>query len=59
MKSHLTRFMLPGRTASTSIDLTAEGFSAHDNTPGDLMLLEIVIGALLLLGVALLGLQIG
>ena len=59
MNSHLTRFMPRGRTAPTLIDLTAEGFSAHDNTPGDLVLLGIVVGALLLLGVALLGLQIG
>ena len=59
MNAHLTRFMLRGRTAPTLIDLTAEGLSARDNTPGDLMLLEIVVGALLLLGVALLGLQIG
>ena len=59
MYSHLSDSMLPGRTGPSLIDLTAEGLSARDNTPGDLMLLEIVVGALLLLGVALLGLQIG
>ena len=59
MNSHLTHFMLPGGMVPTLIDLTAEGFSANDTTPGDLMLLQIVIGALLMLGVGLLGLQIG
>ena len=59
MNTHLTHFMLPGSTVPALIDLTAEGFSANDSTPGDLMLLEIVIGALLTLGAALLGMQFG
>ena len=59
MNTHSTHFTLPGRTVPTLIDLTAEGLGANDGTSADLMLLEMVIGALLLVGVALLGLQVG
>ena len=54
--THLTR---PGQTVPTMIDLTAERLDVNDGAPSDLMLLELVIGVLLVLGVALLGLQIG
>ena len=54
--THLTR---PGQMVPTTIDLTAEGLGVNDGASSDLMLLEVVIGVLLVLGVALLGLQIG
>ena len=57
--SHLSHRKVPGTTLPTLTDLTAEGFSANAITPGDVVLLQIVVGVLLMVGIALLGLQIG
>ena len=55
MNTHLTHFKLPGDRVPSLIDLTVEGFCGDDPAPGDVVLLQIVVGALLMLGVALIG----
>lgn len=41
------------------VDLHAEGLRSNEPAAGSLLLMQIVIGALLMLGVALIGLQAG
>ena len=56
MNTHLTHFKLPGDSVPSVIDLTAEGLCrGGDPTPGAVVLLQIVVGALLMLGIALIG----
>jgi hypothetical protein len=58
MNTHLTHFKLPGRGFRSLIDLTAEGLGRNEPAGGSVVLLQIVVGALLMLGVALIGMQV-
>jgi hypothetical protein len=59
MESHHTHCRRDRNRLPSLIDLTAEGFCRNDPTPGSVLLLQVVVGALLMLGVALIGLQVG
>ena len=58
MNTQLKHFKITGDRFASLIDLTADGFRAEGVDRGNVALLQVVIGALLMLGIALIALRI-